>query len=83
VRKHFLIEQGMNWFRNSGLYDLSDTVSLPESMPSDAPQEVLMYTRIDVYPWTHSLAFGVSSLYRVGIVEAIIYKAVSENWLWI
>jgi hypothetical protein len=44
--------------RNSGLYDLNDTVSLPESLSRNQPQEAVRRPRIDVHPWTHSQRHG-------------------------
>ena len=54
MRKHFLIEEGMNRFQDSGLHAFADTVSYTESPPVEPPQRAYRAPRIDVLPWTHS-----------------------------
>jgi len=38
----------MNWFHDSGLYDLKDAVSLPEILSNNLPQEAVRCPRINV-----------------------------------
>ena len=53
LRKHFLIEQGMNCFHDSGLCDFGDTVSYAKSLSRKPLYKAVRHHRIDILGWTH------------------------------